>query len=53
MEEFQKISLYTTFHHRLQARNTEISPIFHFDFVNKGQICHILSVKPETTQVYS
>ena len=52
MERFQSKNLQTTFHHHFQARNANISPIFHFDQINNGQICHILSVKPETTQVY-
>ena len=27
------------------ARNAKISPIFHFDLANNGQICQILCVK--------
>ena len=29
----------------ISAREAKISPIFHFDRANNGQICHILSVK--------
>ena len=45
MEEFQKYFSQTTFHHHFQARNANISPIFHFYRVNNGRICHILNVK--------
>ena len=47
MEEFQKYFFQTTFHHRFQARNAKISPIFHFDGGNNGRICYILCVKQE------
>ena len=45
MEEFQKYFFQTTFHHHFQARKAKISPLFHFDQVNNGRICHILCVK--------
>ena len=38
-----------TFHHHFQARNTKISPIFHFDRGHNGRICHILCVKAKTS----
>ena len=45
MDEFQKYFFQTTFHQHFQGRNATISPIFHFDPVNNGRICHILCDK--------